>query len=78
MKYHTNTVDTVTSLFFIQAFNLLLPSAHKNARIAIISILNLYGTIEKNCNERRDYESVDEKSISKTMSLKTTKKEFRQ
>ena len=58
--------------------NPLLSSAHRSARIAKILILRLEGTI-KNSYERRDYESVDEKSLSKAMSRKTTKQtEFRQ
>ena len=49
-------------------FNPLLPIAHKSARIAKISILKLEGIIQKISYERRDYESVDEKSLSKTVS----------
>ena len=45
-------------------FNPLLPSAHKSARIAKISILKLEGTIKKISYEHRDYESEDD--ISKT------------
>ena len=60
------------------AINPLLPIAHKSARIDNISILKLEGIIKKISYERRDYESVDEKSLSKAMSRKTTKKkEFR-
>ena len=55
-------------------FNPLLPIAHKSARIDKISILKLEGIIKKISYERRDYESVDEKSLSKAMSRKTTKK----
>ena len=44
--------------------NPLVPSAHENVRIAKISILKLEGTIKKISYERRDYESVDEKSLS--------------
>ena len=61
--------------------NPLVPSAHKSARIAKISILKLEGIIKqkKNSYERRDYESVDEKSLSmsyeiRAMSRKTTKR----
>ena len=54
--------------------NPLLPIAHKSARIHKISILKLEGIIQKISYERRDYESVDEKSLSKAMSWKTTKK----
>ena len=57
--------------------NPLLPIAHKSARIDKISILKLVGIIKKNSYERRDYESVDEKSLSKAMSRRTTKKKFR-
>ena len=45
-------------------FNPLLPIAHKSTRIGKISILKLEGIIKKNSYERRDYESVDEKSLS--------------
>ena len=54
--------------------NPLLPIAHKSARIVKILILKLEGIIKKISYERRDYESVDEKSLSKVMSRKTTKK----
>ena len=46
--------------------------------IAKTSILKLEEIIKKISYERRDYESVDEKSLSKAMSRKTKKKEFRQ
>ena len=55
-------------------FNPLLPIAHKSAQIDKISILKLEGINKKISYERRDYESVDEKSLSKAMSRKTTKK----
>ena len=45
-------------------FNPLVPSAHKSVRITKISILKLEGIIKKISYERRDYESVDEKSLS--------------
>ena len=54
--------------------NPLLPIAHKSARIDKISILKLEGIIKKISYERRDYESVDEKSLSKAMSRKTAEK----
>ena len=41
-----------------------------------ISILFLEGTIKKISYECRDYESVDEKSLSLAMSRKTTKKNW--
>ena len=47
---------------------------HKSARIDKILILKLEGIIKKISYERRDYESVDEKSLSKAMSRKTMKK----
>ena len=53
--------------------NPLLPIAHKSARIDKISILKLE-EIKKTSYERRDYESVNEKSLPKAMSRKTTKK----
>ena len=46
------------------SFNPLVPIAHKSARIDKISILKLEGIIKKISYERRDYESVDEKSLS--------------
>ena len=48
-----------------------------SAQIEKILILKLEGIIKKISYERRDYESVDEKtqkSLSKAMSRKTTKK----
>ena len=42
------------------------------------SILILEGIIKKISNERRDYESVDEKSLSQAMSRKTTKKRIQE
>ena len=47
-----------------QRLNLLLPIAHKSARIGKILILKLEGIIQKNSYDRRYYESVDEKSLS--------------
>ena len=44
--------------------NPLRPIAHKSARIGEISNLKLEGIIKKISYERRDYESVDEKSLS--------------
>ena len=43
--------------------NSLVPDALKSRRITKISILELEGTIKKSY-ERRDYELVDEKSLS--------------
>ena len=51
-----------------------MPSAHKSVRIAKSSILKLEGIMKKNSYERRDYESVDENSLSEAMSRKTTKR----
>ena len=56
MKGYTKKLITLN-------FNPLVPSAHKSARIDTISILKLEGNIKK-IHERRDYESVDEKSLS--------------
>ena len=56
--------------FFIS----LLPIMYKSARIDKISILKLEGIIKKISYERRDYESVEEKSLSQAMSRKTTNK----
>ena len=55
-------------------YNPLVPSAHKSVRIAKISILKLEGIIKIIFYERRDYESVDENSLSKAMSRKATKR----
>ena len=49
---------------YLNNFNPLLPIAHKSARIVKISILKLEGIIKKISNGLRDYESVDEKSLS--------------
>ena len=54
----------VVHLLAFKAFNPLVPSAHKSVRIAKISNLKLEGIIKKISYERRDYESVDEKSLS--------------
>ena len=56
------------------SINPLVPSAHKSVRIAKISILKLEGIIKKISYERRDYESVDENSLSEALSRKTTKR----
>ena len=56
--------DPVILLDSNSFFNPLLPTAHKSARIGKISILKLEGIIKKISYERRDYESVDEKSLS--------------
>ena len=58
---------------FTNFFNPLLPIAYKSARIDKISILKLEGIFKKISYERRDYESVEEKSLSQAMSRKTTK-----
>ena len=55
-----------------------MPSAHKSPRMAKISILKLKGIIKKISYERRDHESVEEQSLSYTMSRKTLKKRIRQ
>ena len=54
--------------------NPLLPIGHKSARIEKILILKLEGIIKKISYERRYYESVDEKSLSKAMSRKNYEK----
>ena len=51
-----------------------MPGVHKCVRIAKITILRLEGIIKKISYDCRDYESVDEKSLYKVMSRKTTKK----
>ena len=57
-------LGTVTKQYSTLHFNPLLPSAHKNARIAKILILKLEGNIKKISDDRCDYEPVDEKSLS--------------
>ena len=47
---------------------------HNSTRITKILIVNLEGVIQKNSYERRDYESVDEKSLSLATSKKKKKK----
>ena len=47
---------------------------YKSARIDKILILKLEGIIKKISYERRDYESVDKKSLSQLCLDKTTKK----
>ena len=59
---------------FTNFFNPLLPIAYKSARIDKISILKLEGIIKLISFERRDYESVEEKSLSQAVTQKTTKK----
>ena len=61
-------------LKFTNFFNPLLPIAYKSARIDKILILKLEGIIKQISYERRDYESVEEKSLSQAMSRKTMKK----
>ena len=61
-------------MIYMNVFNPLLPSAANMRRSAKILILILEGIIKKISHERRDYESVDENSLSKVMSRKTTKK----
>ena len=60
---HDNTARNKNSTIII-LINPLLPIAYKRARIDKISILKLEGIIKKISYERRDYESVDEKSLS--------------
>ena len=66
-----STVKKITStklkhkiLVLKQVYNPLVPSAYKSLRNAKILILKLEGIIKKISYERRDYESVDEKSLS--------------
>ena len=49
---------------FTNLFYPLLPSVSIWHRLAKLSILILEGIVEKITYERRDYESVDEKSLS--------------
>ena len=61
---------------FTNFFKPLLPIAYKSARIIWQNFESkiLEGIIKKISYERRDYESVEEKSLSQAMSRKTTKK----
>ena len=58
--YRAELADSIA----VNSINPLLPIAYKSARIDKISILKLEGIIKKISYERRDYESVDEKSLS--------------
>ena len=52
----------------------MLPSVSNMARLPKILILILEGIIKKISYERRDYKSVDEKSLSQAMSRKKQRK----
>ena len=54
---------------FNTQFYPLLPSAHKSARFAKMSIIKLEGTIKEISCERRNYESADEKRQSLRLCL---------
>ena len=54
----------VHSQFFFDRFNPFPPSVPIWHRLAKLSILILEGIIKKISYERRDYESVEEKSLS--------------
>ena len=58
--HQVNVVYNIKHNLFI--FNPQMPSAHKSARIAKISILKLEGIMKKNFYESSDYESVNEKT----------------
>ena len=59
----------------LEEVNRFPPSVPIWHRLAKLSVLNLEGIIKNNSYERRDYESVDKKSLSKAMfRKKTTKK----
>ena len=55
-----------------------VPNAHKKCKNYKNFDAKIRRDYQKNSYDRRNYESVDEKSLSKVMSRKTTKKEFRQ
>ena len=61
-----------------QSINPFPPSVLIWHRLVKLSILILEGIIKKISYERRDYESVDEKSLSQAMSRKTTKKRIQE
>ena len=62
---------------FTNFFNPLLPIAYKSARIDKNFDSKIKRDHQKISYERRDYESVEEKSLSQDMSRKITKKKFR-
>ena len=68
MEDFDDSAEPESYFVFSCNFNPLLPIAHKSAQIDKISILKLEGIIKKISYERRDYESVDEKSLSKAVS----------
>ena len=49
-------------------FNPLMPRSHKSVKIAKISFQKLEGIKENNLNERRVYESVDDRSLYQAIS----------
>ena len=59
---------------YLKTLNLLTPRRIWVSPLTEISILFQEGIIKKISYERRDYESVDEKSVSYAISRKTTKK----
>ena len=60
---------------FFNPFPPSVPIWHRSAKL---SILILEGSIKKISYERRDYESVDEKSLSYAISRKTMKKKIQE
>ena len=74
MKKRIQALKGLRKWKFTNFLNPLLPIAYESARIDKISVLKLEGIIKKISNERRDYESVEEKSLSQAMSRKTMKK----
>ena len=68
----------INSVYYENTFEISLnpitPRRTMVANFTEISIPFKEGIIKKNSYERRAYESVDEKSLSKVMSRKTTKK----
>ena len=62
--YITKTLKVYKCVMIYNSINSFPPSVPIWHRLAKLSILILEGTIKKISYERRDYESVDEKSLS--------------
>ena len=61
-------------IFLLNQLNSSPPNVPQREHLVKISILIKEGIIKKNSYERRDYESVDEKSLTRVMSRKTVKR----
>ena len=70
MKKRIQALKGLRKWKFTNFLNPLLPIAYESAQIDKISVLKLEGIIKKISYERRDYESVEEKSLPQAMSRK--------